>query len=67
MPSVGLAISGEQHVNVDGIRAGLYRDAVTGAEQHSDGDLDFRVRASSAGIWVLDGPGKVGADGAYLR
>jgi glycosidase len=64
---VGLAIGSDQHVHVDGIRAGLYRDAVTGAEQHSDGDLDFRVRASSAGIWVLDGPGKVGADGAYLR
>jgi len=64
---VGLAIGSDQHVHVDGVRAGLYRDAVTGAEQHSDGDLSFQVLASSAGIWVLDGPGKIGADGVYLR
>ena len=64
---VGLAIGSDQHVRVDGIRPGLYRDAVTGAEQPSGGSLDFRVRASSAGIWVLDGPGRIGTDGVYLR
>jgi len=25
------------------------------------------VHANSAGIYVLDGPGKVGTDGTYLR
>jgi len=64
---IGLAIGSDQHVSVEGVRPGLYRDAITGAEQHSHGRLDFRVRASSAGIWVLDGPGKIGSEGLYLR
>jgi glycosidase len=64
---IGLAIGSDQHVCVEGVRPGLYRDAITGAEQTSGGRLDFRVRASSAGIWVLDGPGKIGEDGLYLR
>jgi len=45
----------------------VYRDAVSGSEQHSDGSLHFNVNANSAGIWVLDGPGKIGEDGVYLR
>jgi hypothetical protein len=64
---IGLAIGSDQHVCVEGVPPGLYRDAITGAEQTSGGRLDFRVRASSAGIWVLDGPGKIGEDGLYLR
>ena len=64
---IGLAIGSDQHVSVEGVRPGLYRDAITGAEQHSHGRLDFRVRASSAGIWILDGPGKIGSEGLYLR
>jgi len=64
---VGLAIGSDQQVHLDGIRPGLYRDAVTGAEQHSDGSLAFQVRASSAAIWVLNGPGRIGSDGLYLR
>jgi hypothetical protein len=31
------------------------------------GQLSFTVRAYSAGIYVLDGPGKIGTDGAFLR
>ena len=41
---------------------------VTGHEIHvGDGQLSFRVRANSAGVYVLNGPGKIGVDGAYLR
>lgn len=63
---VGLAIGSDQQVDIGGIRPGLYRDAISGAEQHSDGQLSVQVKANSAGIWVLDGPGKIGTDGAYL-
>jgi hypothetical protein len=66
---VGLAIGGDQHViTVEGVRNGVYRDAVTGREVHTgDGRLSFHVKANSAGIYVLDGPGKIGEDGGYLR
>jgi glycosidase len=64
---IGLAIGSDQQVSVSGVRSGVYRDAVTGAQQQSSGDLHFHVKANSAGIWVLDGPGKVGEDGVYLR
>ena len=64
---IGLAIGSGQQVSVDGVRPGVYRDAVTGAEQQSSGSLHFHVKANSAGIWVLDGPGKIGEDGVYLR
>jgi glycosidase len=65
--AVGLAIGSDQQVEIGGVRPGLYRDAVTGGEIHCDGHLSFRVRANSAGIWVLDGPGKIGHDGPFLR
>jgi hypothetical protein len=65
---VGLAIGGDQQVSVGGIRHGAYRDAVTGGEiTVGDGSLSFAVRGNSAGIWVLNGPGKIGEDGRYLR
>ncbi|MCG6896240.1 MAG: starch-binding protein [Thiocapsa sp.] len=64
---VGLAIGSDQEIGIDGVRPGLYRDAVTGHEQASEGRLVFRVKANSAGIYVLDGPGKIGEDGFYLR
>lgn len=65
---VGLAIGGDQGVNVGGIRNGVYRDVVTGNEIHvGNGHLSFHVRGNSAGIYVLNGPGKIGVDGVYLR
>ncbi|WP_295396861.1 alpha-amylase family glycosyl hydrolase [uncultured Thiodictyon sp.] len=65
---VGLAIGSDQQVTVDGVPDGTYRDAVTGHEvQVGGGHLSFHVRANSAGIYVLNGPGKIGEDGAYLR
>jgi len=64
---VGLAIGSAQQIAIDGVPSGIYRDAVTGAELHSDGHLSFSVKANSAGIYVLNGPGKIGDDGMYLR
>ena len=64
---VGLAIGQDQGMQIDGVRAGVYRDAVSGTEVTSSGRLEFQVKANSAGIYVLDGPGKIGADGPFLR
>ena len=65
---VGLAIGGDQHISISGVRNGVYRDAVSGHEiQVGDGHLAFGVRGNSAGIYVLNGPGRIGVDGAYLR
>jgi len=64
---VGLAIGADQRIEIGDVRAGVYRDAVTGGEIMSGGHLAFDVKANSAGIWVLDGPGKIGADGPFLR
>lgn len=65
---VGLAIGSHQSVTVSPVRNGLYRDAITGHECRVEhGELSFHVNANSAGIYVLDGPGKIGEDGIYLR
>lgn len=64
---VGLAIGSDQGIQMSGIRNGVYRDAVTGNEMHvGDGQIGFHVRANAAGIYVLNGPGKIGASGTYL-
>ena len=67
--AVGLAIGGDQDITIGGLRGGTYRDAVTGREVGTGdgGSISFHVAGNSAGIYVLNGPGKVGADGAYLR
>jgi len=65
---VGLATGSTQSVTVNGVRNGTYRDAVTGSVVSvSNGSLSFSVKPYSAGIYVLNGAGKVGADGVYLR
>lgn len=65
---VGLAIGGEQHFYVQGVRNGTYRDAVTGRAIEVRGQvLEFDVLANSAGIYVLGGCGKIGEDGPFLR
>lgn len=65
---IGISIGGDQGVSVGGVRNGTYRDAVTGREVGvGDGNLSFTVRGNSAGIYVLDGPGKIGDDEQYLR
>ena len=51
-----------------GVRNGAYRDAVTGGEiTVGNGTISFGVRGNSAGIWVLNGSGRIGEDGPYLR
>jgi 1,4-alpha-glucan branching enzyme len=65
---VGLAIGSDQNFNVSSVRNGTYRDAVTGREVLvTGGSLPFQVKANSAGIYLLDGPGKIGEEGLYLR
>jgi hypothetical protein len=65
---VGLAIGADQEVSVSPVRNGLYRDAVSGREVRvGDGRLAFPVRANSAGVYVLNGPGRIGEDERYLR
>jgi glycosidase len=60
---VGLAIGSDQQIRVEGVRGGVYHDAVTGQVIETDGGtLSFTVSANSAGIFVLDGPGKIGGD-----
>lgn len=65
---VGLAAGTQQSISVGGIPNGTWRDAVTGTVvQVSNGSLSFTVKPFSAGVYVLDGPGKIGSDGVYLR
>jgi hypothetical protein len=65
---VGLAAATTQSFTISGVRNGTYRDAVTGrVVTVGNGTLAFTVNGSSAGIYVLDGPGKIGVDGDFLR
>lgn len=65
---VGLSQSGGS-ISVSGVKGGTYRDAITGNEQTvgDGGTLSFQVQAGSAGIYLLNGPGKLGSDGEYLK
>lgn len=65
---VGLAAGSDQQITVVGVHNGTYRDAVTGQMiQVGNGTLGFSVKGNSAGIYVLNGPGKIGQDGPFLR
>lgn len=65
---VGLATGGGASINVGGIPNGTYRDAVTGNTINvTNGSISFGVAGNSIGVYVLNGPGKIGADGTYLR
>jgi len=65
---IGLTIGGGQDISVGGVRDGIYRDAVTGdGITAQSGTLSFHVKGNSAGIYVLEGPGKIGEGGVYLR
>ncbi len=61
---VGLAKNGSVSFNFTGIPSGTYRDAVTGSSLNSSGSISFTVSGGSAGIYVLNGPGMIGALGA---
>ncbi len=61
-------LGGDQQITVTGVRNGIYRDAVTGNEiQVSHGNITFNVKGCSAGIYVLNGPGRIGENGDFLR
>jgi len=63
--AVGLAKDGNVTFTFSNLPNGIYRDAVTGTEVTvSGGRLTFAVGASSAGVYVLNGPGRIGASGA---
>ena len=65
---VGLAAGSGQQIEVNAVHNGVYRDAVTGAEVSvQSGSISFFVQRASAGIYVLNGPGKIGEDGPFLR
>jgi glycosidase len=65
---IGLAGAAAQSFAISGLRNGTYSDAVSGrVVAVSNGTLAFTVNASSAGIYVLGGPGKIGVDGDFLR
>lgn len=65
---VAVGLAKDQHVqfNFTGLPGGVYRDAVTGHEVTvpNGGSLQFTVSPSSAGIYVRNGPGLIGALGA---
>ena len=63
--AVGLAKDGQVTFNFTGLTDGTYVDAVTGeAKVVSGGSLSAIVEPSSAAIYVLNGPGMIGANGA---
>ncbi len=65
---IGVSMGGGQ-VSVGGVKGGTYKDAVTGNSitVPEGGTLTFNVKPQSAGVYILNGPGKVGTDGVYLR
>ena len=65
---VGLASGSAQSVTVSGVANGTYKDAVTGNSiTVTNGSISFSVAAYSAGIYVLNGTGKIGSTGTYLH
>lgn len=67
---VGLSAFIDQEITVERVLPGNYADMVTGETQTvatATRSITFNVKGNSAGIWVLNGSGKVGADNAYLR
>lgn len=67
---VGLSAFIDQDITVERVLPGVYTDAVTGLAQlvaTSTRSITFSVKGNSAGIWVLNGSGKIGEDGDYLR
>ncbi|MEL4895953.1 starch-binding protein [Crocosphaera sp. Alani8] len=66
--AVGLTIGGGQQITINDVHNGTYRDAVTGNSiDVNSNSITFEVKANSAGIYVLNGEGKIGEDGVYLR
>ncbi len=69
--AIGLSVGEgnyEDKITINGVRNGTYRDAITGTEiVVKNNSITFKVKNNSMGIYVLNGPGKIGKDGKYLR
>ena len=65
---VGLSQGGDD-LTVGGLPAGHWVDAITGesADTGDAGALRFHVDAGGARVFLRDGPGRIGAEGPYLR
>jgi glycosidase len=65
---VGMSQGGDD-LSVGGLPAGHWVDAITGetADTGDAGTLRFHVGGGGARVFLRDGPGKIGADGPYLR
>lgn len=65
---VGMSQGGDR-LTVGDLPAGRWRDAVRGEELETGpgGALSFDVAPGGARVFILDGPGRVGDDGAFLR
>ncbi len=62
--AVGLAKDGAVTFNFSNLTNGTYKDAITGNSINvTNGTISFTVSASSAGIYILNGPGMIGALG----
>ncbi len=65
---VGLTTGNSESITVSGVPNGNYVDAVSGQSiSVTSGVITFNVNSYSAGIYVLNGSGKVGESGVYLR
>ena len=65
---VGLATGTAQNITLSGVKNGTYRDSITGNEIIvTNGNISFSVKSNSLGIYVLNGPGKIGKSGLYLN
>jgi glycosidase len=63
--AVGLAKDGSGSFTFNNVPNGTYRDAVTGRTVNvTNGNLSFTVQSNSAGIYVLNGVGMIGENGA---
>lgn len=63
--AVGLAKDGSASFTFNSVPNGTYRDAVTGRTMNvTNGNLSFTVTSNSAGIYVLNGTGMIGENGA---
>ncbi len=73
--AVGLSVGDPNNITLNGetvtirnVRKGRYVDAVTGNAIDVKGDsITFFVKKNSAGIYILNGSGKIGKDGTYLK
>ncbi|MBN2693659.1 starch-binding protein [bacterium] len=73
--AVGLSVGDPNNITLNGetitirnVKKGHYVDAVTGNSIDVKGDsITFFVKKNSAGIYILNGSGKIGKDGKYLK